>query len=165
MPDPEFAVLPGWCLCSLSVLQASSLRLAASLSHCPPCEVDRAIPGLGRRDGLPSGSLLFQMDKEFQTPSEKRHHRVCFPMGKDVGSSIPAPGDTQTGIGGERTVPCTINISPASPVNLQPCQRGSGKELEPIRDHILPEEGRPAHQPMPTGPWDHLGRKLFLTAF
>lgn len=140
-----------------SVLQASSLSL--------PDPLDRAAPGLGRTDGLPSGSCLFQTAKEFQTPSEKRHHRMRFPMGKDMGSSTPAPGRHthrhRRGKDSSLYYKYFSSVSRKSPA----VSARQGEELEPIRDHILPEEGRPARQRIPTGPRDHLGRKLFLTAF
>lgn len=104
------------------------------------------------------------MAKEFQTPSEKHHHRMCFPMGKDMGSSTPVPGDTdrhRRGKDGSLYYKYFSSVSSKSPA----VSARQGEELEPIRDHILPEEGRPARQPIPTGPRDHLGRKLFLTAF
>lgn len=116
------------------------------------------------RDELPSGSLLFQMAKEFQTPAGKHHPRMCSPMGKDAGPSIPAPGDAdrhRRGKDGSLYYKYFFSVSRKSPA-VSERQR---EELEPIRDHILPEESRPARQPVPTGPRDHLGRKLFLTAF
>lgn len=114
---------------------------------------------------MPFGSLLFQMPKEFQTPSEKHHHGMCLPMEKDFGLFQPSPrrhaDRHRRGKDSSLYYKYFSSVSRKSPA----VSARQGEELEPIRDHILPEEGRPAYQPIPTGPRDHLQRKLFLTAF
>lgn len=104
------------------------------------------------------------MAKEFPTLAGKRPPRMCSPMGKDVGPSTPAPGDADRHM---RRKDASLYYKYFSSVSRKSpaVSERQGEELEPIRDHILPEEGRSARQPIPTGRRDHLGRKLFLTAF